>query len=282
PFDTGFTHLAPLPTVGGFMGNRFHLSGATSFIPTQAGFYTVGIQLSEYRFSTSLVQWIRHASVMGEFLIQVVPNCDSAYYDWGFAEHPVRKDTITAECWDAFIFIETSSDIDNVSVASDGSDFELIAPSGSTVPIVSASFNPALLPRTIQLTFSDTLKERGFHKLYLKKGSDGNILINECGIESLADTLYVKVANCHFVKQTENEALKIDVFPNPASGNLSIIHKRDISVTILSTNGQIILESKLYGTDEQIDISGIPNGIFFVCVKDTHGHLLGTSKIIKQ
>lgn len=71
------------------------------------------------------------------------------------------------------------------SVAANGSDFVLSAVSGPAVNVVAAAARCAgQITDTIELTLSNTVYLEGTYEVRLVRGSDGNSLISECGLET--------------------------------------------------------------------------------------------------
>jgi gliding motility-associated-like protein len=72
------------------------------------------------------------------------------------------------------------------SVAADGSDFSITGP--TTVDIISASVNcqAGELSSVINIKLSSPIVAGGNYQVTLKSGTDGNTIINECGVETTA------------------------------------------------------------------------------------------------
>jgi gliding motility-associated-like protein len=78
------------------------------------------------------------------------------------------------------------------SIALNGSDFVITGP--GTVLIDSAKgICTAGFGRFIEIYLKDSIRVPGTYKIQLQRGSDGNILINDCGLESLPAFLNFKV-----------------------------------------------------------------------------------------
>jgi len=81
--------------------------------------------------------------------------------------------------------------------------------------------------------------------------------------------------NCSGVGITDNNESNAPMFyPNPTTGNLFITEKADITLTDLS--GKLLLEQK---NTNQLDISGLPAGIYFLNVGENNQQ---TFKVIKE
>lgn len=275
-YGTGFTYDQPITTQGSLSFTQSNMS----FTPSQVGLYTIGVRLSEYRFDPVFLQWIAIGSSFVEHIIFVAANCDSTAGDIGFS------DTVAVNCGDSIVTLSTNRLISVASISPDGSDFRCISPAAIAQPIIDAQpiTNPTGQAQALELAFHMPFNQNGIYLLYLKTGNDGNGIFTDCGIENKADTIYLKVTDCPNIG-LEGFALNsgYHVYPNPTKGSLNVTHQQDISITISSLNGQKVLNHKLHGTDETFDISDIPNGLYFLQVKDlSSGQLLGTTKIIKQ
>jgi hypothetical protein len=72
----------------------------------------------------------------------------------------------------------------------------------------------------------------------------------------------------------------LEVYPNPANATLSII--TDVAYTkvkIVNAIGQLQFEKM---SVKAIDISGLPNGIYFIQLYDAKQRMLKTKKFVKQ
>lgn len=77
----------------------------------------------------------------------------------------------------------------------------------------------------------------------------------------------------------------IDIFPNPSTAFLNI--KTDISLNynavIVDGMGRVIIEiNNLNGNINQLDITDLPKGNFFLILRSENGELLSTKKFIKH
>jgi len=71
---------------------------------------------------------------------------------------------------------------------------------------------------------------------------------------------------------------KLGLYPNPAHYNVTINLKENATLTIYDVNGKIILEKQLFEGSQEIDISNINSGIYFVKLKNNTE--LKTEKLI--
>ncbi len=77
----------------------------------------------------------------------------------------------------------------------------------------------------------------------------------------------------------ENTTNLFILYPNPTNGLLNIISSTSISeVTVYNNLGQLLLTSE---EKNQVDISALSEGIYFVKIKDENGRI-ETKKIVKK
>ncbi len=68
-----FTYNNPLPTLNGF--NLDQKTGTFTFSPTQVGSYVIKVTVVEYRFDTSILQWIIVGSTERDLQIPITSSC---------------------------------------------------------------------------------------------------------------------------------------------------------------------------------------------------------------
>jgi len=91
----------------------------------------------------------------------------------------------------------------------------------------------------------------------------------------------VRVGNCN--------GFPIDqpiVFPNPVDNLLKVQVKdpspnRNYSIEIINKRGKMVISRALKGTGEQVDLSNLQKGVYFVRTKQ-NGKLLNTKRLVKQ
>ena len=80
------------------------------------------------------------------------------------------------------------------------------------------------------------------------------------------------------VKEVHTELLSI--YPNPASNIITVDSDlTDLSIKIQNTTGAVVQSEKLL--NKQLDISSLPNGVYFVSVV-SNGNTIATKKLIKE
>lgn len=75
------------------------------------------------------------------------------------------------------------------SIASDGSDFFVTGPYPVTVSAATGGACAAGMTREILVTFSTPMEAAGDFRLNVRRGTDGNSIVNECLVETLPDFL---------------------------------------------------------------------------------------------
>lgn len=95
------------------------------------------------------------------------------------------------------------------------------------------------------------------------------VAINDCG-ELSSDTLAISVSPVG-ISNSNNNKTEIRISPNPSDGSFNISIKgatNDIDLTVMNSEGQIILQKKLINTTDnfvyKIDISNNPSGNYFL------------------
>lgn len=76
----------------------------------------------------------------------------------------------------------------------------------------------------------------------------------------------------------------VDIFPNPTADEVNIVLSNKInlsaSIIIYNTLGEIIIQEKMSTNEKKLDISTLPNGLYFLKINSKENTI--TKKIIKQ
>jgi hypothetical protein len=90
------------------------------------------------------------------------------------------------------------------------------------------------------------------------------------------------------IEEPNAEILKVDIFPNPTTDLVQIRIKEsrieDLKISLTDINGKEIYQGK-YKLMQQIigiNTATYPSGSYFLTLKDLHGNILGTYKIVRQ
>jgi len=77
----------------------------------------------------------------------------------------------------------------------------------------------------------------------------------------------------------ENALEGFSVYPSPTTGMLSIVSKTAITeIEVYNQLGQLVLSNS---NQNEIDISSVSSGVYFIKIKDEHGNI-GTQKVVKK
>lgn len=77
---------------------------------------------------------------------------------------------------------------------------------------------------------------------------------------------------------------KLHAFPNPVGPQLTLQAEqpRELRAQLVNLSGQLLRQRQLRQRTEQIDVSGLPPGLYFLKVHNASGLHLKTFKIIKE
>lgn len=101
------------------------------------------------------------------------------------ANLPATLDSITkTACTPRQLVLHFNGPIDCSSIAADGSDFNIIGSSAINIVSAIGNCNNVGLANSITVSFSQPVYTAGSFAIYLNRGSDGNVLINDCGVET--------------------------------------------------------------------------------------------------
>lgn len=94
----------------------------------------------------------------------------------------------------------------------------------------------------------------------------GKIKIESLDKRFFIDNIIVKDNNLTSIRSPESFAGKIDIFPNPAKNNISIVNTAGYkALEIIDKNGKILKLIVVTGTDRQdISLTDLPSGIYFI------------------
>ena len=196
--------------------------GVFTMSPTQAGDYVVKIQVREFRFDTTSLQWLFIGSTVRELQIPISATCrtqaqDGPEIDVSAPDVSIKKyteaerDSIKAQyraavvwgadstnppnriidmpfysgydCYDTSLVVDFDVPIKCETAVP--TDFRLIGPDGIARPIVDVETNCQvdLVTSTLDLKLFRPLDKNGIYLLQIRTGNDGNTLENECGFE---------------------------------------------------------------------------------------------------
>ena len=80
------------------------------------------------------------------------------------------------------------------------------------------------------------------------------------------------------ISKTENKSFtNLDIFPNPATDVLNIEYEEIAAIKVINSNGQVVLSRE--ASNNQIDISSLPSGVFNMIVTTDNGN--ATRRFVK-
>lgn len=203
PYQGAYTPANFTPNVGGIFLNPNN--GNISFIAAQQFRPVLAQRVNSYRNGVL----IGYVTFDLQLNISLGPICDNVVPRFRFPEKVLS-------CGDSTFRIELNTVVNCGSIDTLGGDFRLIDNNGSLqqiLPIISAK--PVACNaedrtkfidfRTIPLNFNKT------YYLISKKGPDGNVVVNKCGLEMREfDTMRIVIRDCYEYKQPM-ELLNISV-----------------------------------------------------------------------
>ena len=158
-------------------------------------------------------------------------------------------------------------DISEVFMDPDGDD-DKIALS------VKANSDNSILEASIsndELTLSPTGNSTGETEIVIQGESDGM---------AVTDTFTVTVTSSTGINATDN--LSVKVYPNPTNGQIFIqsYSEETLQVAVYSVSGKIVHQQSEYSSEESIDISNYPDGVYIIRVHNNEEVV--TRKILKD
>lgn len=91
--------------------------------------------------------------------------------------------------------------------------------------------------------------------------------------------LTITVSKCTGIEDFEMGAVKLNIYPNPNSGQFTISSDRDIELEITNELGQLVQGVQLSDKNERkVEVQGLANGIYFI--KDKHSKEKTNYKIV--
>lgn len=232
-FTNGYSLTNPMTTWNGISLDQ--KTGTFTFKPSQQEVDVFKVDINEFRFNGALNQWVFVGSVTREMQVPILSQCDVSTEsgpkidtdEFGFSSGTMSSDSLSSiyrhdtisnssslqngqlvydvpiidyECFDDEVTLKFSIQIDIASISPDGNEFRIIGPDGVLRPVVEATWVIGSSPietDEINLKLHKKLDANGIYVLYVKRGSDGNTLLNECGYELDAYyTMLIRVQNC--------------------------------------------------------------------------------------
>jgi len=91
------------------------------------------------------------------------------------------------------------------------------------------------------------------------------------------------IYNSQFMSVVDSESLKLSVYPNPVNDKLRIENPglQFNFVKVINSSGKLVIGQKILNSLDEIDFSGLPQGLYFVNF-ELNGKLLRTEKVLKK
>ncbi|MCR5646350.1 MAG: choice-of-anchor J domain-containing protein [Bacteroidales bacterium] len=115
------------------------------------------------------------------------------------------------------------------------------------------------------------------------------VLVDGISVGAVTEYTFEEVTSDHTIHVTFNQTLGTDeteaqalvVYPNPTSGQFKLANHSFNEVRVYNTLGVMVLSLNSNGSEDvEIDLSGQPNGIYFLQVSDNHQSI--TKRIVKM
>ena len=108
------------------------------------------------------------------------------------------------------------------------------------------------------------------------------LVVNDGIVNSDPDTVFVTVTGTVGIRS--NKVQDILLYPNPVSTSLNIKLSSNWSyntnIRLFNAIGSLMIESKMNGNEQQIDVSSLPSGVYFIEIRDGQNSV--SRKIIKR
>lgn len=262
-YNSGYNALQPYPT---------QVSFQNGISPTQAGRFTVVIEATEYRVDPSM-GWYQVGSSQREVIYFVEDSIPQGVMSTAFGG-PNMIDTLKSiYCKDSIISLPIN-DFWVGSLTQDGSEFRIIGSDSVVRPIVETGFynvKPDLSCDSIWLKLHRPLSKNDTVFILLKKGNDGNSLVNLCGLEfPTLDTGVLIIQDCQYTGGDEYNTPQFSLYPNPSKDKVMLefeAGEAPESITIYNLQGKELRHEIKPSLKTELDISTFPKGMYLIKVR---------------
>ncbi len=276
-FNPGYSAQQPL-----FNNQTYSLhpnKGVIRFNANVAEHISTGILIEEFRYDPLTDSTYRVGTSVLDFVTQVEDSCSSEALNWG-----LKQDTLPIACGDQNILLTFEKSVDNSTVEMNGTDFRIIGPNLTPVPVTQVGINPnSAYSDSILLNFFMPIQDSGIYTVYVKTGNDGNSLSNICGAPITKDTIYLKTVVCN-IGIDESSYSGFTLFPNPAAQELNI---RNIfggsKIEITDLQGKVFQVPVIYEVLNylSLNVGHLPSGLYLIRVNEPGGRS-GVQKFLKN
>lgn len=233
-----------------------------SFTPSQAGIFTLAIEVQEYRYNSSFGLYYQVGSVVRDYNLVVRDSCPSFLYS-SYPNGLILSDSLyTSHCGDSTITIKTKPFLD---YGFENAEFRIIGADFVIRPIseIQANFNPALYSDSITLKLHRPIQKNGGMRLFFKAGG----LLNPCGNVYSDDQVFIVIDDCSSMGLADNDMeRKINLYPNPAEEELKLStgEIEPSSLTIFNMDGRKICSVEPTGSSTVLNISELGRGMYLL------------------
>ena len=234
-FDPPYTVNNPIPTVPGTLNIRN--DGVFEFTTTGTqGTFIMAIYIKEMRYYPAGNFYYEVGEVMRELMVNVVDDClqivqDGPRLDPAFTTtsmvptsalkfigtdiiiphsdsvpdpnsptgYSMEWPVVEYDCFDSIITLHFAENVQCETISEDASEFRLVGPDTNLVPIVDVdrNCNINLQTKSVNLYLHTPLAAEGDYFLYIKEGTDGNTILNDCGFPMAEYTaIVIRVLTC--------------------------------------------------------------------------------------
>lgn len=269
-YKGAYSKTQPIQTTSGILMD--HSNGTLLFTPSSTQVVVVKVKVESYRYDNALALWMANGYSTRDVQIPIIGTCSVSATTWGL---DARPDTLLQLfCGDTSIGLKTTKPYFTNTLAGDATDFAIINSKGVLLPLVKATVidpNNDGESTELKLNFHQALSYNDTLMLYMRTGSDGNRLVNVCGIESTPDTVMYYVDDC--VDTSNNSALgetaltEFSLFPNPATTQLTLSFANASSqrtVQVFDNRGQLVFSAEAAWRESKLNIAHLPPGLYLV------------------
>lgn len=167
----------------------------------------IAVKVNEYRYDSLYGIWDKIGSSNREIQVIITSNC-LPQVNQGVKLDPNAQGTYLDPdgtqvrdygCGDTTVTLHFNLSVECFSVANDGTDFRITAPNGQPIPVKTATpfCDNNFETDSVRLTLYKPLLFNGDYQLYSKTGTDGNTILNKCGLGmNEFDTIILRVSGC--------------------------------------------------------------------------------------
>ncbi len=276
-YAPGYSFINPMPSTTPFSG---------AITPTEVGEFTMVFEIKEYRYLQAGF-WTQVGSSMFDVAYVIRDSFPDRLVSTAFGGSQVL-DTISNVTAEDSIISFTLKEFQLSSLTPDGSEFRIIGSDGVVRPVVGAGcLNPGtnLLGDSIWLKIHGIIKKNDTLQIQLKRGSDGNTLMNACGNEfTNFDNGILIIKKAQFIDLSENPNSKpFSVYPNPTKDKIMIeVDEGETPerITLFDIQGRELKSVIPQSYKTEIDISMLSKGMYLL--KVSSGGLQQTRLIQKH